>query len=62
MSELKRDLERGYKATQYFFLAIAIIVLLLVIYAIAGVVGAIITGVIVGGIIYLVRSGKLKLY
>ena len=60
--ELAKHVNRGFKATQYFFLIIAIIVLLTVMYAVTGIVGAIITGIIVGGIVYAIRTGKMKIH
>lgn len=56
------SLDRGLEATRYLGLFIVLVILALVMYAIAGVAGAIITAVVVGGIVYAVKSGKLKLY
>ena len=62
MSDLKKDIERGITATQYYFLSMALILTVLFFYAIAGVTGAIITTAIISAVIYAVRTGKLKLY
>jgi len=56
------SLDRGLEATRYLGLFIVLIILTLVIYAIAGTIGAIITVLVVSGIGYAVKSGKLKLY
>lgn len=59
---IEKSLDRGLNATRYLGLAIVLIILALVMYAIAGVAGAIITAIVVGGIGYAIKSGKMRLY